>query len=94
MTTKTLYHVTDAANVDSILEDGLIADDRGFVFTTTTDAEARRVGGIYDTIDDAVVLSVEVMEHQIEPDPDPHGDIESRAVRVHDKVPAYDIEVV
>ena len=93
MTTQTLYHVTDKQNVDSILSEGLLADNRGFVFMTTTVKEAERVGDIYDTIDEPVVLAVEVMEHKIESDPDPHGDIESRAVRVHDKVPAYDVKV-
>jgi len=94
MCTRTLYHVTDAANVDSIESEGLLADGRGLVFATTSAEEAAEVGEIYDHIDDAAVLAIEVMEHQIEEDPDPHGDIESRAVRVHDKVAAHDVEVV
>ena len=94
MCVRNLYHVTDEANVDSIKKQGLLADDRGFVFATTSPEEATKVGEIYDHIDNAAVLEIEVMEHQIEEDPDPHGDIESRAVRVHDKVPAYDVEVV
>jgi RNA:NAD 2'-phosphotransferase (TPT1/KptA family) len=93
MTTQTLYHATDAANVDSILTEGLRADDRGLVFATPDAAEAERVGEIYNHIDDVAVVEVEVMEHQIEADPDPHGDINSRAVRVYDKVPAYDVQV-
>jgi len=94
MCVQNLYHVTDEANLESIKEDGLLADHRGFVFATPTADEAEEVGEIYDHIDNAIVLEIEVMEHQIEEDPDPHGDIESRAVRVHDKVPAYDVEVV
>lgn len=94
MVTETLYHVTDESNVDSILDDGLRADRRGLVFATPDPEEAERVGEIYDHIDDAAVLAIEVLEHSIEDDPDPHGDIDSRAVRVHDKVPPHDVEAV
>lgn len=93
MSTRTLYHVTDDANVDSILEEGLQADRRGLVFGTTSADEAERVGGVYDHIDDATVLEIEVLQHNVREDPDPHGDIESRAVSVGEKVPAHDVEV-
>lgn len=93
MTTKTLYHATDASNAESIKENGLRADDRGLVFVTTTKDEAECVADVYDTIDDAVVFAVEVREHQIQEDPDPHGDLESRAVSVSEKILPRYVEV-
>lgn len=88
-----MYHVTDESNLESIQQQGLLADNRGLVFVTPTADEAECVGDIYDHIDSPVVLEVEVMTHKIQDDPDPHGDIESRAVSVGDKIPAYDVEV-
>ena len=93
MATKTMYHATDASNAESIRENGLRADERGLVFVTTSHSEAERVGEIYPTIDDTVVFEVEVREHQIEADPDPHGDLDSRAVRASDKIPSQYVEV-
>lgn len=95
MSTKTLYHVTDASNVDSILSEGLRpqpGDSRRLVFLTSTAEEAEHIGELYDTIDDAVVLEVEVMEHKVMDDPEPHGDLDSYAHR--GEVPAHDVEVV
>jgi RNA:NAD 2'-phosphotransferase (TPT1/KptA family) len=87
---RKMYHATDASNVDSILSGGLQSDTRGLVFVTTSKSEAERVGEIYDTIDDTVVLEVEVREHQIREDPDPHGDLDSRAVDVGGEIlPRY-----
>lgn len=95
MTTETLYHVTDASNVDSIMAEGLKpnpADSDRLVFLAGSADEAARVGEIYDTIDEAVVLEAEVMEHKIMDDPEPHGDIDSYAHR--GSVPAHDVEVI
>lgn len=77
--TQTMYHVTDGANVESILNEGLLGDDRGFVFLTSSVEEAEYIGEIYDTIDDAVVFEVEVADHRLEDDPDPHGELDSHA---------------
>jgi RNA:NAD 2'-phosphotransferase (TPT1/KptA family) len=88
-----MYHATDASNVESILSEGLRTDERGLVFVTTSKSEAERVGEIYDTIDDTVVLEVEVREHQIREDPDPHGDLDSRAVDAGGKILPRYIEV-
>lgn len=93
MVTKQMFHVTDESNVESILETGLRADRRGLVFVTPTSEEAARVGDIYNHIDTPVVLEVEVITHQLRDDPDPHGNIDSHAVSVGDKIPAYDVEV-
>lgn len=95
MTTQTLYHVTDAANVDSILKEGLLpnpADRNRFVFLAGSAEEAARVGELYDTIDEPVVLAVEVMAHKVEDDPEPHGDLDSYAHR--GEIPAHDVEVL
>lgn len=95
MTTKTLYHVTDESNVDSIRNEGLLpnpADSRRLVFLTTSVEEAEHIGEIYDTIDDAVVFEVEVMKHKVMDDPEPHGDLDSYAHR--GEIPAHDVQVV
>lgn len=95
MCTETLYHVTDESNVDSILEEGLLpnpADADRLVFLTSSVEEAENIGEIYDTIDEAVVLEVEAMEHKIMEDPEPHGDLESYAHR--GEIPAHDVSVL
>jgi len=95
MTTETLYHVTDASNVDSIMRDGLQpnpADSDRLVFLTSSVDEAERIGDIYDTIDDAVVLAVEVLSHNVIDDPEPHGDLDSYAHR--GAVPPHDVDRV
>lgn len=95
MSTETMYHVTDAANVDSILAEGLQpdpADSRRLVFLTSSADEAAHIGEIYDTIDDPVVLEVEVMEHNLMDDPEPHGDLDSYAHR--GEIPAHDVRVL
>jgi len=95
MTTETLYHVTDTSNVDSILAEGLKpnpADADRLVFLAGDADEAARVGELYDTIDDPVVLEVEVMEHKVMDDPEPHGDLDSYAHR--GPIPSHDVEVV
>jgi len=93
MTTKTLYHVTDATNEDSIKAEGLRAGDlKNLVFLTSSEDEAREIGEIYDTIDDAVVFEVEAMEHNLMEDPEPHGDLDSYAH--HGDIPAHDVQVV
>jgi len=93
MTTTTLYHVTDAANEDSIKSEGLRAGDlKNLVFLTTSEDEARNIGEVYDTIDDAVVFEVEVMEHKLMEDPEPHGDLNSYAHR--GDIPSHDVQVV
>lgn len=74
-----MYHVTDAENKDSILENGLKGDRRGLVFLTSSLDEAKDIGNIYDTIEDRVVFEAEVMENSLREDPDPHGDLDSRA---------------
>jgi len=94
MTTVTLYHVTDKTNVNSILKEGLKPrpnDSRRLVFFASCADEASRVGEIYDTIEDPVVLEAEVMEHNVMDDPEPHGDINSYAHR--GKVPAHDVRI-
>jgi len=93
MTTKTLYHATDASNAESIKQNGLKSDERGLVFVTTSESEAERVGEIYPTIDETVIFEVEVREHQIQEDPDPHGDLDSRAVSTSEKILPRYIEV-
>lgn len=95
MVTETLYHVTDAANVDSILDDGLLpsfADSQELVFLTTSVEEAEYIGEIYDTIDEPVVLEVEVMSHKLRDDPEPHGELDS--IAHSGAIPAYDVAVV
>jgi RNA:NAD 2'-phosphotransferase (TPT1/KptA family) len=76
---RTVYHATDRANRDSIETKGLQTDERGFVFVTTNKDDAKRVGDFYDTIDDVVIFECEVMDCHLREDPDPHGDIDSRA---------------
>lgn len=95
MCTRTLYHVTDVANVDSIRENGLQpnpADSDRLVFLTSTVGEAAHIGEIYPTIDEPVVFEAEVMEHKVMDDPEPHGDLDSFAHR--GEIPAHDVEVV
>lgn len=95
MATRTMYHVTDESNVDSILEEGLQpnpADSRRLVFFTTTTEEAEHIGEIYDTVEEPVVLEAEVMEHKLMDDPEPHGELDSYAHR--GAVPAHDVSVV
>lgn len=95
MSTKTMYHVTDAANVDSILGEGLQpnpTDSRRLVFLTTTTDEASHIGEIYDTIDDPVVLEVEVMEHKLIDDPEPHGELDSYAHL--GEIPSHNVRVL
>lgn len=95
MCTETLYHVTDESNVESIEEDGLLpnpADSRKLVFLTSTAEEAEHIGEIYDTIDNSVVLEVEVMEHNLMEDPEPHGNLDSYAHR--GSIPAHDVSVL
>lgn len=92
MTTKTLYHVTDASNTDSIKSEGLKAGFKNFVFFTDSETEAERIGEIYDNIDEPVVFEVKIMEHKLQDDPEPHGDLNSFAHR--GDIPAHDVEVV
>jgi len=92
MTTQTLYHVTDESNKDSIEDSGLKAGMKNLVFLTSTETEAKEIGEIYDTIDDPVVFEVEVMEHKLMDDPEPHGDLDSHAHR--GDIPAHDVEVL
>jgi RNA:NAD 2'-phosphotransferase (TPT1/KptA family) len=92
MATNTLYHATDAAKKDSIQVEGLRAGMKNLVFLTTTAEEAEYIGDIYDTIDDTVIFEVEVMEHNLREDPEPHGDLDSYAH--HGDIPAHDVEVV
>jgi RNA:NAD 2'-phosphotransferase (TPT1/KptA family) len=93
METKTMYHATDGSNAESIKENGLRADERGLVFVTTNKNDAERVGEIYPLIDDTVVFEVTVREHQIREDPDPHGDLDSRAVDTSGKIHPRYVEV-
>lgn len=97
MTTQTLYHVTDESNVESIQNGGLVPHpSRGhhdnFVFLTTSEEEAEYIGEIYNTVDDPAVFEVEVMEHKLQEDPDPHGDLDSYAHR--GEIPTHDVELV
>jgi len=95
MEMQTLYHVTDATNVESIMTDGLkprATDNRRLVFFTTTEAEAREIGEIYDTIDQPVVIEAEVRSDKCMPDPEPHGDLDS--VAHSGPVPSHDLRVV
>lgn len=95
MTTETLYHVTDESNIESIMDEGLLPnpnDSNRFVFLTSTKDGAERVGETYDTIEDPVVVEVEVMSHKVEEDPEPHGDLDSYAHR--GQIPPHDVEVV
>jgi hypothetical protein len=62
------------------------------VFLTSTPDQAARIGEIYDTIDDAVVLEVDVLEHKLMDDPEPHGDLDSYAHR--GEVPAHNVRVL
>jgi len=91
MTTKTLYHVTDESNKESIRADGLKAGFKNMVFLTTSQDEAEQIGEIYDTIDNPVVFKIEVMEHKLMEDPEPHGDLDSYAHR--GDIAAHDVEV-
>ena len=92
MTTRTLYHVTDASNADSIEADGLQAGLKNFVFLTDSVEEAQRIGEIYDTVDDPVVFEAEVRTRNLQDDPEPHGDLNSFA---HSgDIPSHDVEQV
>jgi len=96
MTTRTLYHVTDASNADSIKSERLLSDDRGMnpglVFLTDSVEEALHIGEIYPTIDDPVVFKAEVREYNLKDDPDPHGDLNSFAHT--GDIPSHDVEQV
>jgi len=90
--TRTLYHATDASNVDSIKADGLHSDNRDLTFFTDSVEEAKRIGEIYPTIDDTAVFAAEVQERNLTDDPDPHGDLTSFAHR--GAVPSHNLERV
>jgi len=75
---RTMFHVTDASNVDSIKQQGLKAGDlRDWVFLTDTAAAAEFLGEVYDTIDNPVVFRAEVAERKIGDDPEPSGDVDT-----------------
>lgn len=92
METKTLYHVTDAAHVESIQEHGLKGDNRGYVFVTDSVEEALHIGEIYPTIESPAVFEAEIEERHLIDDPDPHGDLNSWACTVD--IPSCDLELV
>jgi hypothetical protein len=82
MDTTTLYHATSGENKESIQQQGLQAGDlRDYVFLAGSESEARELGEIYPEITDPVVFEVEVADHKIKPDPEPHGDYDSFAHR-------------
>ena len=92
MTTRTMYHVTDESNVDSISAEGLRSGIKNLVFLTTTPEEAEEIGDIYHTIEEPVVFEAEVMDHKLMEDPEPHGDLNSFAHR--GDIPAHDVAEV
>jgi len=82
--TATMYHATDATNKDSILEAGLQPQDGDrdrLVFLTTNREDAETVADVYPSIDDGVIFAVEVADRELMEDPEPHGDLDSRAHR-------------
>ena len=76
MTTKTMFHVTDETNVDSIMEEGLQpgADDE--IYFTDNAEGAEFLGEVYPTIEEPVVLKAEVMECHIREGPGDAGNVD------------------
>jgi hypothetical protein len=93
MTTETMFHVTDASNVDSILEDGLQPQrDGGLVFFMDNEDDAREYGEIMPTVEDPVVFEAEVMEHTLRPDSEEPGNYP--AYEKTGGVAPHDVELV
>jgi hypothetical protein len=75
MTTRTMYHVTDAEHADSIQSEGVQPQrPGGKTFYMDSEPAARDYGELMPTISDAVVFEVEVMEHALQPDSEEPGD--------------------
>lgn len=91
MSETTMYHVTDADNVGSIMEDGLQPSYDG-LYLTESEADARFLGDAYPTITDPVVLSVSVMECNVREGPGDAGDVDEYVK--NGPVMPVDIEVV
>lgn len=93
MTTETMYHVTDATNIDGIKAEG-IQPQRvgGKTFFMDNEADAREYGEIMPTIETPVVFKVEVMEHSLAPDSEEPGDYP--AFEKVGGVPPHDVELL
>lgn len=76
MSELAMYHVTDASNVDQIMEEGLQPDHNGEIFLTETIEDAEFLGEAYHTIEEPVVLEATVMESSIREGPGDAGDVD------------------
>jgi len=91
---ETYYHASNAENKDSILENGLqpqSSDVDNLVFITTNKEDAETVADVYPTIENGVIFEVEIDENNVFEDPEPHGELDSRAHR--GAVPPHKISV-
>jgi len=68
MTTRTMYHVTDASNVDEIMENGLQLGADDMIYFTETVEDAEFLGEAYPLIEDPVVIAAEVLDEHIRSD--------------------------
>lgn len=96
MSLETMYHVTDASNVESILSEGIEAGQaKNRVFLMDDPEKALEYGEVLDVHDDPVVLSVDVQEHKITPDDEEPGEeFADHAFFVRGDVPAHRVETV
>jgi len=76
MATKTMFHVTDETNIDSIMEEGLQPGVDGEIYFTDNVEDAEFLGEVYPTIEEPVVLEAEVMECHIREGPGDAGDVD------------------
>ena len=75
MATKTMFHVTDGSNVDSIMAEGLQPGAHGQIYLTDNKEDAEFLGEVYPTIEEPVVLKAEVMECNIHEGPGDAGEV-------------------
>lgn len=90
---QTMFHVTDEANVDSILDSGLQPQrDGGKVFLMDDAEKAEEYGRLMPVVDNPVVLEVEVLEHKVtHDDEEPGEEFKDHAYFVRGDVPAHRI---
>ena len=93
-----VYHVTHEDNVESIKDEGLKPSPSinhnyaEYVYVVPEREDADDVIDAYYSGPEAVVIKAKVAEHKLQPDPDPHGDLNSLAHNGH--IPPRSIEVV
>lgn len=88
-----MYHVTDAANVDSIQADGVQPQRAGgLTFFMADETTAREYGALMPGVEDPAIFACEVMEHSLRPDSEEPGDFP--AFEKTGGVAAHDVELV